>query len=326
MSKQVVPLNLFRLTKLTETEHETINFCRSFGLFPSEIRCRNCNILLEKLYNFKNRNATTFHYQCNRRLCRRKGIKNSVTLHANTWFNEARISIWKSLFMTYCFVYQMSYSDTIRETTINSDEDGKLIQTSWETVCDYKCYCRDVCFNIMSELSSDEIGGNGLTVEIDESKFGKTKYHKGRYIKGQWIFGGIYRETKQFFVTPVDKRDSATLIPIILSRIRPGSKIISDCWRSYNVLSELDFEHLTVNHKYHFIDPTTLVHTQNIENLWWQIKHQLPETYTKHDQLYLHLSEYMWRKSKDKNSDIYLEFLKDAAKYVRLLLVGNDII
>ena len=51
------------------------------------------------------------------------------------------------------------------------------------------------------------IGGNGLTVEIDESKFGKTKYHKGRYIKGQWIFGSICRETKQFFVIPVDKRD-----------------------------------------------------------------------------------------------------------------------
>ena len=155
MSKQVVPLNLFRLTKLTENENETINFCRSFGLFPNEIRCPNCNILLEKLYHFKNRNATTFRYQCNRRLCRRKGIKNSVTLHANTWFNEAKISIRKSLFMTYCFVYQMSYSDTIRETTITSDEHDKLIQTSRETVCDYKRYCHDVCFNIVSELSSD---------------------------------------------------------------------------------------------------------------------------------------------------------------------------
>ena len=256
---------------------------QKFGLFPSEIRCLNCNILLEKLYHFKNRNTTTFRYQCNRRLCRGKGIKNSVTLRANTWFNKARIPIRKSLFMTYCFVYQMSYIDTIRETTKHSDEDGKLIQTSWETVCDYKSYCRDVCLNIVSELSTDQIGGHGLTVEIDESKFGKTKYHKGRYMKGQWIFGGICRETKQFFVTPVDKRDSATLIPIILSRIRLGSTIISDCWRSYNVLSELDFEYLTVNHKYNFVDPTTLAHTQNIESLWWQIKLQLPDTYTKHD-------------------------------------------
>ena len=300
MSKQVLPLNLFRLTKLTENDTETINFCKTFGLFPSDIRCPNCNIILDKLYNFKNRNTTTFRYQCNRRLCHRKGIKNTVTLRANTWFNEARISIRKSLFMTYCFVYQMSYSDTIRETTITSDEDGKLVQTSRETVCDYKHYCHDVCFNVVSELSTDQIGGHGLTVEIDESKFGKTKYHKGRYIKGQWIFGGICRGTKEFFVTPVSTRDSATLIPIIISRIRRGSKIISDCWRSYNMLSELDFEHLTVNHKYYFVDPTTLAHTQNIENLWWQIKCQLPETYTKHDQLYLHLSEYMWRKSKDK--------------------------
>ena len=326
MSNQVVPLNLFRLTNLTQDANETINFCKRFGLFPSEIRCPNCNILLEKLYNFKNRDATTFRYQCNRRFCHRKGIKNTVTLRANTWFNEARISIRKSLFMTYSFVYQMSYNDTIRETTISTDDKGKFIQTSRETVCDYKCYCHDVCFNIVNELSSEQIGGDGLTVEIDESKFGKTKYHKGRYIKGQWIFGGICRETREFFVTPVDKRDSATLIPVILSWIRPGSQIISDCWKSYNVLTELDFEHLTVNHKYNFVDPTTLAHTQNIENLWWQIKRQLPETYTKHEQLYLHLSEYMWRKSKDKNCDLFLEFLKDAAKYVSIQLFHYDTI
>ena len=30
-----------------------------------------------------------------------------------------------------------------------------------------------------------------MTVEIDESKFGKTKFNRGRYIEGQWVFGGI---------------------------------------------------------------------------------------------------------------------------------------
>ena len=75
MSKQVVPLNLFRLTKLTENDDETINFCKTFGLFPTDIRCPNCDMLLDKLYHFKNRNATTFRYQCNKRLCRRKESK-----------------------------------------------------------------------------------------------------------------------------------------------------------------------------------------------------------------------------------------------------------
>ena len=95
-----------------------------------------------------------------------------------------------------------------------------------------------------------------------------------------------------------------------------GSTIISDCWKSYNCLSQLDFDHFRVNHKYNFVNPDTLAHTQNIENLWWQIKRQLAETYTKHEQLYLHLSEYMWRKSKHDKCYLYLEFLRDAAKYV----------
>ena len=197
-----------------------------------------------------------------------KGVKNSVTLRANTWFNEARISLKKSLFLVYSFVHQLSYKDTIRETSIEERND-KILVTSSETVCDYKRYCRDVCYNIVSEISCKQIGGPGFTVEIDESKFGKNKYHRGRHVEGQWVFGGICRETREIFLVTVEKRDSATLIPIILQRIKEGTTIMSDCWKSYNVLSELDYQHLTVNHQYNFVDPDTLAHTQNVENLWW---------------------------------------------------------
>ena len=61
-----------------------------------------------------------------------------------------------------------------------------------------------------------------------------------------------------------------------------GTTIISDCWRSYDCLNEEDFEHLTVNHSLNFVDPETGAHTQNIESLWWQIKHPLPDTFSKH--------------------------------------------
>ena len=249
-------------------------------------------------------------------MCHGKHKQNTVTLRGHTWFNEAKISIRKSLFITYCFVYQLSYKDTIREKSISNDQNGNYTKTSSETVCDYKRYCRDICYNIIVETSSYKIGGPNCRVEIDESKFGKTKYHKGRYIKGQWVFGGICHQTKQFVLVPVERRDKEILIPIITERIANGTTIMSDCWKSYDCLSMMDFKHLTVNHSYNFVDPNTEAHTQNIENLWWQIRRQLPETYTRHEQLYLHLSEYIWRKSKKDNCDLFMEFMQDAPKYV----------
>ena len=97
--------------------------------------------------------------------------------------------------------------------------------------------------------------------------------------------------------------------------MKPGTIVISDCWKSYDTLHEKDFEHLKVNHSINFVNPETGAHTQTIESLWWQIKRSLPETYTCHNQLYLHLAEYLWRNMRRKCDDIFQEFLIDAAKY-----------
>ncbi|KCZ77845.1 hypothetical protein H311_01137, partial [Anncaliia algerae PRA109] len=36
-----------------------------------------------------------------------------------------------------------------------------------------------------------KIGGPGIQVQLDESKFGKRKYNRGRRIEGVWVFGGV---------------------------------------------------------------------------------------------------------------------------------------
>ena len=62
---------------------------------------------------------------------------------------------------------------------------------------------------------SSSIGGNGIEVEIDESKFGKRKYHQGHRVEGQWVFGGQEKyNKKQFSMIPVPNRKESTLIPI----------------------------------------------------------------------------------------------------------------
>uniref|UniRef100_A0A1X7UPT7 ISXO2-like transposase domain-containing protein n=1 Tax=Amphimedon queenslandica TaxID=400682 RepID=A0A1X7UPT7_AMPQE len=71
-------------------------------------------------------------------------------------------------------------------------------------------FIRDVCAQYFIDHPV-EIGGPGIDVEIDESKFG----------------------------LEVDTRDALTLVPIITSFIRPGSVIYSDLWGAYNGLDRL---------------------------------------------------------------------------------------
>ena len=112
------------------------------------------------------------------------------------------------------------------------------------------------------------IGGTGLTVEIDESKFGKRKYNKGRLVEGQWVVGGICRETGDVFlaVCPNNKRDAETLLDIIERHVDKQSTVITDCWRAYNELDREGWQHLTVNHEYNFVGAS--LHVLNHSNVF----------------------------------------------------------
>ena len=74
-----------------------------------------------------------------------------------------------------------------------------------------------------------KIGGPGTIVEVDEAKFGKRKHNRGRMVEGTWVLGGIERNTDTCFLVtcPGNKRDAATLIPIIKEFIQPGTKILT---------------------------------------------------------------------------------------------------
>ncbi|KAK9736370.1 ISXO2-like transposase domain [Popillia japonica] len=95
---------------------------------------------------------------------------------------------------------------------------------------DYKC---PTCGNSLRlEKFQDrptKLGGPGI---------GSRKYHKGHRIEGQWVFGGFKRSTGRVFMVPVEQRGTDTLLPIIKQWIKPGTTIISDCWKAYDVLHQ----------------------------------------------------------------------------------------
>ena len=143
-----------------------------------------------------------------------------------------------------------------------------------------------------------KIGGEGHIVEIDESMFTRRKNHAGRIFPQQWIFGGLCRDIGECFLVKVPDRSAETLVAAIKSNVASGSTIYTDCWRGYSTreLEEAGYTHLTVNHKFHFVDPESGVHTQNIERLWgsakWRNKRHCG---TARQNLDSYLVEFMWR-------------------------------
>ena len=96
----------------------------------------------------------------------------------------------------------------------------------------------------------------------------------------------------------VQRRNAATLLPIIQAHVAPGTIVHSDQWAAYNRVGSLPnvSGHDVVNHTYHFVDPTTGVHTQNVESYWNRVKGKLKRMKgCTSDQLPSYLDEFLWK-------------------------------
>src|SRR5215813_11075282 len=89
---------------------------------------------------------------------------------------------------------------------------------------------------VATSLERDDtiIGGEGITVEIDESKFGKRKYNRGHRVEGVWVIGGVERTANRLmFAEVVEQRDAVTLLDVISRHVAAGSIVHTDLWRGY---------------------------------------------------------------------------------------------
>jgi len=266
----------------------------------------------ERCYALCRRDVDRREFRCDRRHTSVDGRRRRKTwrcsyrksMLAGTWFSGARLPIGQICRLN-CMWLTIHYP---RQQFIMRE-----VGVSAQTVVDWSSFCREVCVYWL-ERRSQVLGGPGVVVEIDEAKIGRRKYNRGRWVNGNWIFGGIERGTGRCFIVPVQNRGSDTLLGVIQNWIRPGTTIMSDCWKAYDCLSDEGFVHQTVNHSQNFVDPRSAAHTQHIERVWREVRGNIPRFGRKDSHMVGYLAEFLFKQKYPDHRDRVHAFFSAVAE------------
>ncbi|KAI1306722.1 hypothetical protein HDE_00971 [Halotydeus destructor] len=239
---------LFNRSMLPRDAVEAEQFAIDRGLI---VKTRVCNRHRNKTPTIRDSSSDNGFfgmYQCNPCGGRKKSVADG------SWFENARLEPRKIFDVMYSFCKEDTY-DGVTQETAREDDPTKL---SRSTIAYWYRYCRDMAVEIIADKQLDEgqLGGEGVVVQIDESKFGVRKFHKGRRVEGHWVLG--ITESKlgeddtdarfRMVMLPNNKRDKSTLESVIVQHVAPGSTIWTDAWRGYLGLPGHGYGHEFVNH------------------------------------------------------------------------------
>ncbi|XP_064459345.1 uncharacterized protein LOC135369758 [Ornithodoros turicata] len=294
------------------------------GALRSDMRCRLCN-----------RPATLFSPATGtaRWRCRNHGHNWGESVFHDSMFRKYKIPLRLALKLMHIFAHDRH---TYKYLTLECSRTARKIAD--RTIVRWLSLCRSVVsVAIQRQIAAEgKIGGRGKIVEIDESLFGKRKYHRGRVRKGHWVLGMVEREVNpnakrkggklRVVVCPNNKRDKATLIPLIRRYIKRGTTIITDCWGGYRNLETLGenpeqwrrrgrrkyYTHKVVNHRVEFVTgPNREVHTQTIESTWRVLKRSLHRGGPQRKDIQRYLDEQLWRRHVQRMGlDPFINFLE----------------
>jgi len=192
--------------------------------------------------------------------------------------------------MIYFLLMDQSRKQTSR--TMNANDN---------LVCQVFRSLEDLCSTDIARNPFIPFGGRSA-VMCDESKFNhKTKYNRGRRIPAVWVFGilSMERSSARGYYKVVERRDRATLLPIIAECLQPGSEVHTDDWGAYQRLEQHLTNHVAryrvVVHAANFVDPNTGIHTQEVESSLANLKGVKRRKGVSKDDLQSYLDDRMWR-------------------------------
>ena len=181
---------------------------------------------------------------------------------------------------------------------------GVTYKTAWRMAHKIREYMGDV----------DGIPPMTDHVEVDEAYVGgkrrKVKGFTGRSAKGKTVVFGILERDGELFTKVVPDASRKSLIPLIVANVPKGTRISSDEWAPYRVLSSLGYRHDTVDHRskeYARGD----VHVNTLESFWAILKRSIRGTHIHVSGKHLpkYLGEFEYRYNMRKTPEIMFDRL-----------------
>lgn len=269
-----------QFNSMFSNDKECVKYLAEKGVFYRTHQCPSCGRDMKQVIAHS-------VFRCQTKKCKRR----QVSLRSHTFFFGSRLSCLKIMRLANLWL-----SGATPQVARLQTGHGK------HAVADFYRHFRHLVSS--SLLEHDRvIGGQGITVEIDETKLGKRKYHRGHRVDGVWVVVGIERtQEARIFLVAVDKRDETTLLNLISSHVAAGSTIMTDRWRGYlNITEKLGFDHFSVNHSKEFKNYDTGACTNKAEGLNNGLKMKiLPRNRIKNG-IEGHLGEYIWRRNNKGN-------------------------
>ena len=155
------------IAEFYNNDAKSLSFLRSHSVLPSEIICPHCSSQCnyrEDQRIWRCRKSSVIPKTKKRRYC-----DFSVSDSKGTFLDHSYIAPWKVLLFINHFLSHLWDHRTVLS----------CLNISSKTSVDWRSFCSEVCYNWF--LNQEQIDGEGVEVEIDETQFVRRKYERGDF-------------------------------------------------------------------------------------------------------------------------------------------------
>ncbi|CAL4079919.1 unnamed protein product [Meganyctiphanes norvegica] len=314
---------------------DVVRWFQEHQLLKREMKCDCCGCFMTWKADNTDRNwRDGFFWKCENRNCPTLYCRKNI--RAGSFFAGSKLCLKKWLHIIYNWCMNVAAKETSDQVNINS-----------KTIGECYSFFREVC-EVYFKANPIKLGGPGITIEIDVPCLSHRP--KQKYAPKVWVLCIVDSNCSPSigYMEIVETRNLATLLPIILKVVQPGSIIHSKDWREFRKFQGLSDTDETVSHFVNFVALNTSVHKQTIESYWNKHKECIITMRgSRRNSLDSYFQEFMWRERfsenaleilceqiavqysdasyiKEKDSSMLAEETKNQKKYFDVIIEGNN--